>query len=229
MKANIPGNWPYSKWIIHIRACVVTSDSLQPDNCSLHVSSAYGIFKARILEWVVIFSSRASSQPRDRTCVSCISIIVWCILYHWATWEAPTTCYVRLGCMLSWFSHIWLFVTPWTIAHQAPLSMGFSRQEYWSWLPFPTLGDLSNARIEPATLICPTLAGRFFTTSANWEAHIKLNVILRKNTTIQIANWSLLGISEDFRKFYEYPLVIQLHKSDTWRNTHNQEKVSSET
>ena len=49
----------------------------------------------------------------------------------------------------------------WTIAHQAPLSMGFSRQEYWSGLPFPPLGDLPDPRIEPAS---PVLAGRFFTT-----------------------------------------------------------------
>ena len=49
-------------------------------------------------------------------------------------------------------------VTPWTVAHQAPLSMGFPRQEYWSGLPFLFPGDLPNPGIEPA------LAGRFFTT-----------------------------------------------------------------
>ena len=54
-----------------------------------------------------------------------------------------------------------LFVTSWTIAHQAPLSMRFLRQEYWSGLPFPSPGDLPNPRIEPAS---PALAGRFFTT-----------------------------------------------------------------
>ena len=46
-------------------------------------------------------------------------------------------------------SHVQLFATPWTIAHQAPLSMGFSRQEYWSGLPFPYPGDLPNPGIEP--------------------------------------------------------------------------------
>ena len=46
-------------------------------------------------------------------------------------------------------SGVWLFVTPWTVAHQAPPSMGFSRQEYWSGLPFPSLGDLPNPGIEP--------------------------------------------------------------------------------
>ena len=52
-------------------------------------------------------------------------------------------------------------MTPWTEAHQSPLSMEFSRQEYWSELPFPSLGDLPNPGIE---LESPALAGRFFTT-----------------------------------------------------------------
>ena len=59
-------------------------------------------------------------------------------------------------------SHVWLFVTPWTVAHQAPLSMGYLRQEYWSQLPFPSPGDLPDPVIEPES---PTLAGRFFTLS----------------------------------------------------------------
>ena len=46
-------------------------------------------------------------------------------------------------------SHVPLFVTPWTVAYQAPQSMGFSRQEYWSGLPFPSAGDLPNPGIEP--------------------------------------------------------------------------------
>ena len=48
-------------------------------------------------------------------------------------------------------SCIQLFVTPWTLAHQAPLSMEFSRQGYWSGLPFPSPGDLRNSGIEPAS------------------------------------------------------------------------------
>ena len=46
-------------------------------------------------------------------------------------------------------SHVQLFAAPWTVAHQAPPSMGFSRQEYWSGLPFPSPGDLPNSGIEP--------------------------------------------------------------------------------
>ena len=62
------------------------------------------------------------------------------------------------------------FVTPWTIDHQAPLSMGFPRQEYWSGLPFPVPGDLPDPGIEPMPLVSPALADRFFTTYATWEA-----------------------------------------------------------
>ena len=64
-------------------------------------------------------------------------------------------------------SRVRLFAAPWTVAHQASLSMEFSRQEYWSRVSFPTPGDLPDPGIEPAST---TLAGRFFTTSITWEA-----------------------------------------------------------
>ena len=70
----------------------------------------------------------------------------------------------RCACRLG---HIWLFVTPWTVAHQALLFMEFSRQECWSGLPFPTPGDLADTGIEPTF---PASAGGFFTTSITWEA-----------------------------------------------------------
>ena len=65
-------------------------------------------------------------------------------------------------------------VIPWTVAHQAPLSMGFSRQEYWSELPFPLPGDLPNPGIESMSLKSPALAGRFFTNNATWEARVAI-------------------------------------------------------
>ena len=58
---------------------------------------------------------------------------------------------------------------PWTVAHQAPLSVGFSKKEYWSGLPCPSPGDLPNPGIEPSSLMSPALAGRFFTISTTWE------------------------------------------------------------
>ena len=60
-------------------------------------------------------------------------------------------------------SLVQLFATPWTVAHKAPLSMGFPRQEYWSGLSFPPLGDLPNPGIEPTSPVSPALAGGFFT------------------------------------------------------------------
>ena len=61
-------------------------------------------------------------------------------------------------------SPVHLFLTPWTVARQPPLSMGFPRQEYWSKLPFATPRDLPQLGIMPASLMSPTLSGRFFTT-----------------------------------------------------------------
>ena len=73
------------------------------------------------------------------------------------------------ACLLS---HVQLFVTLRTVAHQAPLSMGISRQEYWSGLPFPTLGDLSDPGIKPMSLVSPVLAGGFFTTEPHRKPHL---------------------------------------------------------
>ena len=75
------------------------------------------------------------------------------ILWSWSIWA-----------FLS-FSHVWLFEVPWPVVCQAPLSMDFSRQNYWSRLPLPTPGDLPNPRIQPMSLASPTLTGRFFTTA----------------------------------------------------------------
>ena len=67
-------------------------------------------------------------------------------------------------------SRIRLLATLWTVAHQTPLSMEFSRQEYWSGQPFPSPGDLSDPGIESVPFMSPVLAGGFFTTSSIWEA-----------------------------------------------------------
>ena len=72
----------------------------------------------------------------------------------------------NVACMLSRFSRVQLFATLWTVARQAPLSMGFSRPEYWSGLPFPSPGNLPNPEIKPVSLKSPALASRFFTTSS---------------------------------------------------------------
>ena len=81
-----------------------------------------------------------------------------------------TSQHIMSTVVLSCFSHAWLFTALWTVACRAPLSMGFSRQEYWSGLPCPPSGALPDPGIEPTSLKSPALAGGFFTTSATWEA-----------------------------------------------------------
>ena len=98
------------------------------------------------------------------------------LLLHMSSFPKPNLCtypscsLLMYMCMLSPFSHIQLFVTRWTVTCQALLFMGFFWQEYWSGLPCPPPGDLPNPRIKPMSLIPPALAGRFFITSAIWEA-----------------------------------------------------------
>ena len=72
--------------------------------------------------------------------------------------------------VLSCSSPVRLFETLWTVAIQAPLSMGFSRQEFWSGLPCPPPEDRPDPGTEPTSLMSPSLAGGFFTTSDTWKA-----------------------------------------------------------
>ena len=74
------------------------------------------------------------------------------------------------ACMLNRFSHVRFCTTLWTGACQVCLSMGFSRQEYWSGLPCPPPGDLPDQGIKPGTLTSPALAGKLFPTGATWGA-----------------------------------------------------------
>ena len=85
----------------------------------------HGILQARILEWVAVPFSRGLSQPRDGTQVSCIAGRFF-------------TSWGMLQLLLSRFSHVRFCATPWMAVHQAPPSLGFSMQEYWSGLPFPS-------------------------------------------------------------------------------------------
>ena len=90
---------------------------------------------------------------------SLICLCEWMTCPLWSKWWA-----LLCGFVVPWndwtsepvklLSYVWLFVIPWTVAYQAPLSMEFSRQDYWSGLPFPSLGDLPDPGIEPRS---PTL------------------------------------------------------------------------
>ena len=83
--------------------------------------------------------------------------------WHRDLWWCPV-------CVPSHFSHVQLFATLWTAAYQAPLSMEFSRQEYWSGLPFPPPENLPNPQDWTHVSLSPALVGGFFTTGATWEA-----------------------------------------------------------
>ena len=104
----------------------------------------------------------------------------------------PTLCVCVCVCELSCVP---LFATPWTVAHQAPLSMEFSRQEYWIRLPFPTPRGLPSSGIEP------TLVGGFFTT---WEAHMEPRLIV-KPQQIEILKSSLETISREAFGWWQSP------------------------
>ena len=82
--------------------------------------------------------------------------ISYSINYMWL-FKLKCVCVCVLSC-------IWLFASPGTVAHQSPLSIEFSRQEYWSRSRFPTLGDLPNPGTRPMSFVSPALAGGYFTT-----------------------------------------------------------------
>ena len=140
-----------------------------PMNCTLTGSFVPGILQARILEQVAICSSGASSQPRNQTQISwplsllllllllsSFSCVRLCDPIDSSPSESPipgilqarTLEWVASSCSNAWewkvkvklLSCVRLFATPWTAAHQAPLPLGFSRQEYWSGVPLPSPG-----------------------------------------------------------------------------------------
>ena len=116
--------------------------------------------------------------------------------------------------MLSCFNHVQLLVTPWTIAHQASLSMGFSKQEYWSELPCPTPGDLPDPGIKPMSLISPALAGRFFTSSTTLGAHFPLHakIYLQKLYIFkQVPHWLFPSFSAEAIINFNY--IWQLNRN----------------
>ena len=146
-------------------------------DCSLQGSSLHGILQARILKWVATSFSRGSSQPKDRTLVSCIAgrcFNLWAL--SWAIWLEFLYFYLNSGHHLNkilWEQGQTLLLlpqgglvikscltlaTPCSVAPQAPLSVGFPRQEYWSGLPCPPPGDLPNPGVELPALWADSIA-----------------------------------------------------------------------
>ena len=111
------------------------------------------------------------------------------------------------ACLLSHFSYVWLFVTPWTIAYQAPLSTEFSRQKYCSGLPFPSPEDLPDPGTEPKSPASQSLAGRFFATwfflwscvdvRVELRRRLSTEELLRLNCGVGEDSWESLGLQGD--------------------------------
>ena len=98
--------------------------------------------------------------------------------------------------MLSHFSHVQLFVTPWTVACQAPLSIRFFRQEYWGGLSCPPPGDLSDPGIKHMSLMFPALADRFFPLVPTHYSDIKMNEIMPFAATLMGLEYIMLSQTE---------------------------------
>ena len=117
-----------------LQSCPVLWD---PPDCSSPGSSVHGILQARIPEWT------AMPPPGNLYTQEFNPRLLF--LLHWQVSSLPLKVKVKVKLL----SHVQLFATSWTVAYQAPLSMRFSRQEYWSGLPFPSPGDLPDPGIEP--------------------------------------------------------------------------------
>ena len=132
-----------------LHSCPTLGD---PVECSPPGSSVHGILQARIMKWVAMPSSRGSSRPMDWTHISHVSCISRRVLYTSTTWEA-----LLLLLLLSRFSRVRLCATPETAAHQALLSLGFSRQEHWSGLPSPPMHGSERWKVKVKSLSCVRL------------------------------------------------------------------------
>ena len=134
-----------------------------------------GFLQARILVSAALSSSKGSSWPRDQTHICYNSRVGRQVLCHESYLGRPKyTCEVASVESNS--------ANPCAVALQAPLSIGFCRQEYWSGLPCPPPGDLPNWGVKPMSLMSPELAGRFFTMRATSSAPNQLYTSIKKRS-----------------------------------------------
>ena len=147
-------------WIAQSHPSLCDSTDHSPPGSSVH-----GILQARILEWVFIPLPGALLDPGIKPASLMSLALADGFFTTSATWKAQVQqssnlkkekkAFKSLTDSVTWkvkvksLSHVRLFATPWTVAYQALLSMGFSRQEYWSGSPFPSPGDLPDPGIEP--------------------------------------------------------------------------------
>ena len=140
---------------------------------------------------------------------------------HHAKWNKPVTEWQLLHdlmcmCVLSHFSRVQLFATLWTIACQASPSMGFSRQEYWSGLPWCPPGDLPDQGIEPVSLTSPALADWFFTSRSTWEAHDLTCVCVCVCAHAHMHAHCVWLFATPWTVAYQAPLSMKFSRQEYW-------------
>ena len=105
---------------------------------------------------ILALSSNKALCPESFLPCICLIFLIKCFF------DCLLWIYLHPHSIATWvLSHVWLFMTPWTVAHQTPLSMGFPRQEYWSRMPLPLPGNLPDPGISSASLLSLELVGRF--------------------------------------------------------------------
>ena len=136
---------------------------------------------------------------------------------------------VKVTVLVAHISCIWLFATPWTVAHQSSLPMGFSRQEYWSGLPFPSPGDLSNPGIKSES---PTLQADSLQSEPPGKPKYPLQAKINSSENIELGNfrdafslssylalWSLWYLRSVLNeKFGSVYFFLLLNVSFVWRS-----------
>ena len=156
--------FPAHNWLCPAGALIIYFIEVERFQAEHH-KNAIGMY----LEWWVIKGHGQNNNINDR-------IPVWPRYSRWTKQYEEYHLNRNLKhihiticpCMLSHFCHVQLFVTIWTVAHQAPLFMGYFRQEYWSGLPCPPPGDLPKPGIEPVSFVS-YIGRRFLTSSVTWE------------------------------------------------------------
>ena len=140
-------------WALFFKSSVFSSarPNRSPRSFKAWLAFCTALVTLSAAEWRMLFPERGQQKHQKRTWLTCDDSIPSTGAAK-SLQSCPTLC------------------TPPCVARQAPLSMGFSRQECWSGLPCSPPGDLPDPGIEPKSLLSPALAGRFFTTSAAWEA-----------------------------------------------------------
>ena len=126
-------------------------------------------------------------------------------------------------CLLSCFSCVRLFMTPWGVACQASLSLGLSRQEYWSGLPCPPPGELPNLETEPMSLTVSCI-GRWvlYTTRATWEAHYLGYLESKSSENIEPKRQVLCGCAMPFSSLPMLRIQTQVGRAQLWGLTWQQ-------